>query len=222
MTGETRSLRLVDVRAWVALSALVYVVACAKSDVQAPAKEAPSAPAAVQEQAEEPALAPAPPNASGTSEDRWPAAEARPNEASGAGGAVPKSAPAPVIAPGTKAKSDDAEKKSAPRSRASAAPAKGEAERSSMEGAADSAEPALAAEQAWSQLAVAYDELTEALALSVPDCGAAARFRENVCALAERICTIERDLPSTTPHKCTDGRQRCSDATSRYNAKCDR
>jgi hypothetical protein len=127
-----------------------------------------------------------------------------------------------MLAPRARDKSGDLEKKSASKPKATP-PAKGELEEiGAGEGAADEAEPALAAEQSWTRLGVAFDELTSALALSVPDCGAAERFRQNVCTLAERICTLERDLPSTTPHRCTDGRQRCTDATTRYNAKCDR
>jgi hypothetical protein len=223
MTGETLTILLVNKRLAVAIAALTLgLVGCAKTDVQAPAKEAPSAAASVAPQAEAEAVPQPPP--SPASADRWPAAEEKANlPTPGAGaGIAPKSEPAPVLAPAQRDKSDDAKKKETARPRAAAKPAKSELGGEGRSGAADEAEPALAVTESWTQLNVAYDELTSALALSVPDCSAAERFRHNVCALAEHICTLERELPSTTPHNCGDGRTRCSEATIRYNAKCER
>lgn len=221
MTGETCMIRRVSVRLSGVVVFVFGVVGCAKTDVQAPAKEAPSAPAAAPEVLEENQPAPPAP-ASAADSDRWPQAEARPGAPSqGAGGS--QHAPAPILAPGPRDKADDAEKKKEPaRSRAAAKPAKGELGASEGSASADEAQPALAVSESWTQLNLAFDGLTSALALSVPDCSAAERFRQNVCSLAEHICSLERDLPSTTPHNCGDGRTRCNDATSRYNAKCDR
>lgn len=219
MTGETAVTLLVSRVVWVVVAS--SLVACAKTDAQAPAKEAPSALAAAPEAAEEATTSPPPPSAAPL--DRWPQAEAKPGAEAPAAGGPPQSAPAPILAPAPRQKADDTEKKKeSSRPSAAAKPAKGALGASEGRSAsADEAEPALAVSESWTQLNVAYDDLTSALALSVPDCGAAERFRQNVCALAERICTLERDLPSTTPHNCNDGRTRCSDATSRYNAKCD-
>lgn len=198
------------------------VFACAKSEHQAPVKEAPSAAAVPveEERQQAPAASPEAP-----SPDTWPQA--------GAGGPSPapkaeQVAPAPL--PLDKPADDSAAEKkkdsakASPRPRAAPKPGNGaKGAGIASEGALDDeASPALAASQSWSQLNVAFGELESALALSVPDCGAAERFRQNVCTLAERICTLEQDLPSTTPHNCADGRKRCSDATSRYHGKCDR
>lgn len=221
-TRETVTRRLANLRALGGISVGVFcgLVGCAKTDVQAPAKEAPSAVSVAPEAVE---AAPPPPAPSSASADRWPAAEEKPAAAAGAGlGRASQSAPAPMLAPAPREKSDVAKhkKEAAPPAPKPAKGALGESEARSP--VADEAEPALAYTESWTQLNVAFDSLASALALSVPDCSVAERFRQNVCALAERICELERDLPSTTPHHCGDGRSRCSEATSRYNAKCDR
>lgn len=196
--------------------------ACAKSEHQAPVKEAPSAaPVPVEERQAAPAQAVAP---EGNARDEWPQAGAAPPPASPkARGVAP--APSPFDKPepsdASEKKKDSA--KEAPRQRAASKPGKagmgsGAASEAELD---DEGSPALAASQSWSQLNVALGELESALSLAVPDCSAAERFRQNVCSLAERICTLEQDLPSTTPHNCVDGRKRCSDATSRYHGKCD-
>lgn len=197
--------------------------ACARSEQQAPAKEAPSAAAVpAEEQRAAPAQAVSP---EGNARDEWPqAGAAGPPPPAKPKAEQPSPAPLPLDKPkasdATEKKKDSA--KAAP-SRAAQKPGNGAAGAGvASEGEFDDeASPALAASQSWSQLNVAFGELESALALSVPDCGAAERFRQNVCTLAERICTLEQDLPSTTPHNCADGRKRCSDATSRYHGKCD-
>lgn len=199
------------------------VFACAKSEHQAPVKEAPSAAAApIEEQRAAPAEAVAP---EANARDEWPQAgavappPAPAPKSEDASKQLPFDKPAPSTA--TEKKKDSAKASAAPRaaSKPKGAMGAGAAREGELD---DEASPALAASQSWSQLNVAFGDLESALALSVPDCGAAERFRQNVCTLAERICTLEQDLPSTTPHNCEDGRKRCSDATSRYHGKCDR
>jgi type IV secretory pathway VirB10-like protein len=212
-------IRLVNARLSQVIVLLGFgLIGCAKSDSRAPAKEAPSAAAVAPEPVAE--EAPLPPSTA--SSDRWPQAEAKSGDAPA--GAPPKSEPAPIFAPAPRDNKSDgaAKRKEAASPRSAAKPAKGGAIGSEgRSGLDDEAEPALAVSESWTQLNVAFEEMASALALSVPDCGTAERFRQNVCALAERICNLERELPSTTPHNCSDGRSRCSDATSRYNAKCD-
>lgn len=218
MIGET------DMKRWARQPWLVPALgllavgasACAKTDAQAPAKEAPSAPAVAPEAAE---VLPneqraTSPTTSGA--DRWPQAEAQPKTDDGS----PPAAAAPIVAPAPRPRAVGEEKKETAKTRA--AKAKGELGAAGHPGAADEAAPALAVTESWTRLNGAFDGLTSALALSIPDCDAAERHRQNVCSLAERICALERDLPSTTPHRCNDGQTRCADATNRYNAKCER
>lgn len=64
-------------------------------------------------------------------------------------------------------------------------------------------------------------QLSAAIAASTPDCPGAEGFRRTVCQLAERICTLENDLPSSGAERhCGDSRARCNAATSRYRQSC--
>src|SRR5690606_42027928 len=102
MSGETFAVQWV--RPWLARALAFLAVgagACAKTDVQAPAKEAPSAQGAAPEAAE---MAPqqeraASPSTTGT--DRWPQAETQPGTAGGSppAAAAPSPAPAPKPRP---------------------------------------------------------------------------------------------------------------------------
>lgn len=66
-------------------------------------------------------------------------------------------------------------------------------------------------------------QLSLAIEASSPDCGEAEGFRRTVCQLAERICVLESDLPSSGAERhCGDSRARCSAATSRYRQSCPR
>lgn len=64
-------------------------------------------------------------------------------------------------------------------------------------------------------------QLSAAIEASTPDCPGAEGFRRTVCQLAERICSLESDLPSSGAERhCGDSRARCSAATSRYRQSC--
>jgi hypothetical protein len=64
-------------------------------------------------------------------------------------------------------------------------------------------------------------QLSAAVALSAPNCPDAEGFRRSVCQLAERICVLEDDLPSSGQERhCGDSRARCVAATSRYRQSC--
>lgn len=205
---------------WGALAwLLVSVSSCSKNEAQAPAKEAPSVQPGSEQAAQQPAVvAAAPPPAEAlAADDKWPQAEGSSpvaeskGEGVGAGGvflsekrAKRKEAPPAAHSPAA-----------APKKTASGRAASDESERDSEEAA-----PTLSLQESVTQLDVAFDQLETALELSVPDCSSADRFRQNVCTLAEHICSLEQGLPTTVERKCTDGRRRCSQATERYKAKC--
>lgn len=65
-----------------------------------------------------------------------------------------------------------------------------------------------------------FAKLSAIVELSAPDCNRAETFRRAVCQLAERICVLEQDLPSTVERHCEDSRARCVAATSRYADTC--
>lgn len=66
-----------------------------------------------------------------------------------------------------------------------------------------------------------FANFENALELSVPDCVSAEKFRQAVCTLAERICSLEAQVPNTAEQRCTDGRQRCEQAGQKYRARCE-
>lgn len=67
-----------------------------------------------------------------------------------------------------------------------------------------------------------YDRrLSATIELKAPDCEQAENFRRAVCQLAERICVLEQDLPTTVERHCADSRTRCVSAAKRYSATCE-
>ncbi len=69
-----------------------------------------------------------------------------------------------------------------------------------------------------------FERLAEQLstALSNADCGAAERFRDNICDLADKICELAEDLPSSHANgRCEDGKQRCESARARVSQRCE-
>jgi type VI protein secretion system component VasK len=67
-----------------------------------------------------------------------------------------------------------------------------------------------------------FEELARVLSTGTPDCDAADRFRQRVCDLAQRICDLSQQLPSSSraAGDCTDGRERCRQANSRFDETC--
>ena len=75
--------------------------------------------------------------------------------------------------------------------------------------------------QSLAQLMVSYEGFATAIELGEPDCVSAARLRQTVCELAERICRLEAPISSNAPERhCEDGRKRCADVSARYSARC--
>jgi hypothetical protein len=75
------------------------------------------------------------------------------------------------------------------------------------------------AERAYEQLLRAHADLHAARAQAQPpgaaaDCARIGQLRDNICALAGRICEIaDREPPgSTAAEHCADGKTRCKDA----------
>jgi hypothetical protein len=63
--------------------------------------------------------------------------------------------------------------------------------------------------------------LESSVSSGAPDCPGAEGYRKAVCELAERICALENELPSTTRDRhCGDSRARCGSASARYRAVC--
>lgn len=212
-----------DERVWVmvGLAALAAALSsCSKSEVQAPAKEAPTsvstaAPAEPRGESAAPG-APAPVQAPPPSDDTWPQAgakdepllEERKRQGSASGSSAPK-------------KATERRAAQAPRPSVNPAPAsEGAAESSDSESVSGAVDLLARVEQAAAQMDDLVARLDGALTLAVPDCSAAERFRTNVCSLADRICSLEQDLPRTTRRRCEDGKNRCSEASRRYRAKC--
>jgi hypothetical protein len=56
---------------------------------------------------------------------------------------------------------------------------------------------------------------------AAPDCGRVGQLRDNICALAARICQIAERQParSTTAERCADGKLRCKNAVERAQAR---
>ena len=80
------------------------------------------------------------------------------------------------------------------------------------------------------ELARAYDELLrldtdlgglDAQATAAPDCERIGQLRDNICALAARICQIADRQPagSTAAGRCDDGKTRCKAAVERAQAR---
>lgn len=66
-------------------------------------------------------------------------------------------------------------------------------------------------------------ELAEATQLQGgADCATAARLRDNICELAERICAVKENNPDNEEvvAMCDDGRQRCERATNDVAESC--
>lgn len=206
-----------DEQLWVlvALATLsVALTSCSKSEVQAPAKEAPTGvtPSGLEPRPD--SVTPgAPAEAQPPTDDKWPQAAAE----------------EVLERKGAQEKETDAPKKAADRAAAKAARpsvnpapvpegAAGSGDSESVGGAVD----LLArVEQAAAQMDDLVARLDDALTLAVPDCRAAERFRANVCSLADRICSLEQELPRTTQRRCEDGKSRCTDASRRFQAKCE-
>ena len=54
-----------------------------------------------------------------------------------------------------------------------------------------------------------------------PDCTRVEQLRDNICALATRICQIAERQPlwSSAAERCADGKARCKDAVERTQAR---
>jgi hypothetical protein len=64
-------------------------------------------------------------------------------------------------------------------------------------------------------------QLDAALALTEPDCGAALRFRQLVCNLADRICSISDGVDASQVSRCSDGKRRCVQSEQAFAARCE-
>lgn len=96
-------------------------------------------------------------------------------------------------------------------------------DRADEEGANSAAEPGHSREGApaeGAELGTRFEQFGEAL--EAADCDAAEHFRDRVCQLAERLCELSRDLPSSSRAHgdCADGRDRCQQASRRYAERC--
>lgn len=199
----------------IATALLGMTIGCAKTDAQAPPKEAPSgvtvtsdqAPPSAPKKAESVAEPPAPPSpAVGQS---WPEAE--------------KPSAAAREERSEAASEDQARPASAPKaarkaSGAAAARAGGADRRGDLE--ESGSDLLVRINTANAQLTRDYVRLTDALELAVPDCQSAERLRRSVCQLADAVCDLEQELPKTTGRRCDDSKHRCSEATRRYESKC--
>lgn len=67
----------------------------------------------------------------------------------------------------------------------------------------------------------ARDAFVSALAAAAPDCEGARGFRDAVCSLAERICALTGQAPSSLAARCDDGRRRCAQSRLRYSRQCE-
>lgn len=67
-------------------------------------------------------------------------------------------------------------------------------------------------------------ELGRAVKLGAPDCPSAESRKKAVCDLAGQICQlVERDPNvASVAQYCEDAKQRCSEATRRTAARCER
>ncbi len=199
---------------WGLASLLGLVIGCSKSEVQAPAKEAPTsvAPPTDRQSPDEVGSPAPPPGAAPSPVDRWPQAEAQPGSLRREGERS-QTSPSPPAEAREKKKDESGAARSAPKA--------------SLGGRGASSEEAsdvdllARAEEATVKMDDALERMNQALELAVPDCSAAERFRQNVCNLADHICSIEQGLPQTTPRRCEDGKKRCADASKRYQTKCD-
>jgi outer membrane murein-binding lipoprotein Lpp len=78
------------------------------------------------------------------------------------------------------------------------------------------------------ELSRAYDELRRvdadllrSDAQAAPDCARVDQLRDNICALAARICQIAQRQPAGSPAagQCEDGKARCKNAVERGQAR---
>lgn len=84
----------------------------------------------------------------------------------------------------------------------------------------ETALPATASEAA-QLLDTTFTALGNALELATPDCTTAGTLRDRVCELAEHICRLAGDAPSSeTQSLCKDGRVRCEQARARFDGTC--
>ncbi len=198
---------------WALAALLGVVMGCSKSEVQAPAKEAPTsvAPPTEREPQDEVRAPAPPPGAAPNPVDRWPQAEAQPDSLRREGERNQTSPSKPA-----EAREKKKDESGAPRS----APKASLGGRASGEEAND-VDLVARAEEATVKMDDALERMNQALELAVPDCSTAERFRQNVCNLADHICSIEQGLPQTTLRRCEDGKKRCADANKRYQTKCD-
>lgn len=205
---------------------LSLCIGCAKTDVQAPPKEAPTgvtvtnddAPAAEAQQGPSSVGAPPPPAVEQNQswpEARKPSAAAREESLEVASEGQARPASAPMAA---RKSSSSAPKPSGAVSKSKDAASQTEGGRGAETESAD--DLLVRINTASEQLTRDYARLTEALELGVPDCQAAQRLRRSVCELADSVCELEQDLPKTTGRRCDDSKRRCSEATRRYEAKC--
>lgn len=209
----------IKVRLGWGLATLVVVMnGCSKSEVQGPAKEAPTGVAPATEQAlqEEEAVSPAPPPGAAPPNDPWPQAVTQPRSKSG----DERQQPTPAEPAGARKHKKDESGAASQRPSAPKATLGGRGSSADME-ADDTVAVLERAQQATVDIDLAFERMAEALELAVPDCSAAERFRQNLCSLADHICQIEQELPTTTMRRCEDGKKRCADASKRYRTRCD-
>lgn len=223
---KTTAVKTVHVGLLSIMSALLgMITGCAKTDVQAPPKEAPSGVTVTSDEAprptqqEGPSAAPAPPVVQNQS---WPQAEkpsttAKEERAEAASERQARPASATRAAPKASAAAPKASA-AVPRAGGSVSKASGAAQEADLDERAD--DLLARVNTASEQLTRDYARLTEALQLGVPDCQAAERLRRSVCQLADAVCDLERELPKTTGRRCDDSKHRCSEATRRYESKC--
>jgi hypothetical protein len=76
----------------------------------------------------------------------------------------------------------------------------------------------LTAQQELERSSHALDGLLAAEARPL-DCTRAAQLRDNICSLAERICTLGA-RPPEDPSACADARTRCKSARDRVLSSC--
>lgn len=85
--------------------------------------------------------------------------------------------------------------------------------------AAPSAEESV--ERNWDELAQSRRAFDQQLEPSQLSCAGARPHRDAICSIAERICEIASSGPSTTGGaRCADAQKSCTDAKSRYKARC--
>jgi type IV secretory pathway VirB10-like protein len=196
---------------------LLLVIACSQRQAQAPKPEPPAtaAPSPADSEEEQHERAP---------DDRWPEATggAANAEAKGEGAPGKKAAPAPA-APAEAARTGASPLRQEEQASQPARPAASKPkDKATLDRSAKADEQNLSE---WSRsislLEESFEQFENAIELAAPNCPAADKYRLTVCALADRICSLEEQVPTTTRRRCDDGKQRCAQAGQKYRARCD-